>query len=167
MSESTNSMIVIDGTRFAVRTLKSGKQVRRTTLGVLTSGNKDERAQLSQAALAACIDNHSYGPVVHEMVRVFGAAAFKKSTAFIAAGTTLYTQEADGTLVPLGDKANKATAIAVATAVIAYMVGKEAKGEKAMYLAGAVRIIDNAKRAEEARKDAAQTQETEVPQLTV
>ncbi len=145
--ESANQVSILTERSF-IRVLKSGKEVRRTALGAMTSGNKAEKAAVNEAVMARLIDAHDYRMWLHETIRVFGAAPFKKASHFLVNNGTLFIEETGGSFTPVMGRATKAIAVATATAVIDHMQGKEAKGEKSFYLTGAVRVIENAKAAE-------------------
>ena len=161
--------LTIDNDFAVSRTTKSGKTTYRGALGVLTSGNAKEKAQLGAVALEAIIANHNYRHLMREVERVFPLAFMKK-----AKGQVAVTKGQDGEpimwfLTETNDggtikremeqydgytKANKIMTHKYAKAVIAVADAdpEKIKGEKALYLAALRGMVER----EQARLAAAE-----------
>lgn len=147
---------------FAVsRTSKSGKTTYRGALGVITSGDARERARLAVQAIETLIANNNYRHLMREVERVFPASFIKKAKEHVSfikgkdgAPDQLWfvTSSAGGTKRELElyegyTKANKATALKYAKAVIAVLESPDfdlskIKGEKDIYLGALIGLVE-------------------------
>ncbi len=133
---------------FAVsRTTKGGKTSYRTALGVVTSGNANERAQLARVAVERMISNGNFRHLLREIERVFPVSVLKKaSSVTIIDGAVWFRTECavnGAKKIELEEYpgwigGNKITAVKMAAAIkeisdVASAAGKPLKGEKSMY----------------------------------
>lgn len=135
----------------ATRYSKAGKATTRGALGVITSGNRDERAKLAGTAIGAMLANSNFRHVMREMDRVFPASFIKHapnvSVAKIEDDYVVHfieDAELDGRAVQVLEryegwtKANKHVFANFARAVVNIATNPEkadkVKGEKLMYV---------------------------------
>ena len=164
-----NELTTIDATFNVQRVTKAGKVQQRGALGVLTSGNRDEKAALSVNVMNRLISNNTYGPVMAEVLRVFpvntlkAAKPKKGETAKSKAGDVVeingmlyvYTGERQRPFVEFNTAdTSAATTEALCRAVVAKMEGREAKGEKAVYLQAARAVLSHMAAKREAKEAA-------------
>lgn len=112
--------IAIAGTFVRTRTLRSGdtKAVVRTLMGVMSSGNADEKRQATVAMATKLWANNTIQPVLHEIRRVFASKALAEGAEFL--GLDFHAPKYD-------------LAVAWMAGVDRSIQGKELKGEKAIY----------------------------------
>ena len=143
---SDNQIAVIDH-QFAVsRVTKSGKTQSRSLLGVITSGNKEERTHVFAIAYPRLIANNTFGPIMRELVRVFPPSGLKSkdTNGLVVINGELYVAEGR-TFAPFNASAvDLASVAAYARAVVAKHGGKELKGEKALYIQAARAVVERA-----------------------
>ena len=164
-----NELTTIDTAFNVQRVTKAGKVQQRGALGVLTSGNRDEKAALSVNVMNRLISNNTYGPVMAEVLRVFpvntlkAAKPKKGETVKSKAGDVVeingmlyvYTGERQRPFVEFNTAdTSAATTEALCRAVVAKMEGKEAKGEKAVYLQAARAVLSHMAAKREAKEAA-------------
>lgn len=138
----TTEITVADS--FTVRRVsKAGKVATRGIVGVLTSGNKDERAALTNAVVAKLIANNTFAPVMAEMVRVFplSALAKVKGSPMFKAGDRYLMETAPGTFQDVGATFDAATTAALCRAVAKLADDKELKGEKLLFATYAADVL--------------------------
>jgi len=120
------------------RTSKAGKITNRGILGVITSGNAAERAQLADRVIDNLIANNNYRHLMREVVRVFPTTFVAKSPLVVVdkANKDIYIRVGYQTLERF-DVANPSKAMAHQYAErvleVIYASGKEIKGEKLAY----------------------------------
>lgn len=135
---NTELAVVIETTIETVsfsRTTKKG-EVTRGLLGLLTSGNKEERASAAALFVMDCWDTGRLRPLVNEFGRVFGGKGF------------------DGIVRVLDidlEKPNKGSVAALLGALIRGTKNRVLKGERALYRGYAVDLVAKHKANEVAR----------------
>lgn len=162
-----NELTTIDTAFNVQRVTKAGKVQHRGALGVLTSGTRDEKAALSVSVLNRLISNNTYGPVMAEVLRVFpvntlkaakpkkGETVKSKAGDVVEINGMLYVYTDERTFVELKTAdTSAATTEALCRAVVAKMEGKEAKGEKAVYLQAARAVLAHMAAKREAKEAA-------------
>ena len=108
-----------------VRVGKTGKEAIRGLMGVMSSGNKTERESATIRLVCAYWGNHTYGPLVGELCRVFNAKADIAGAAFIG----------------LDFKAPKKAALLSWLRGVVASRPEGAKGERAVYLKAITSIL--------------------------
>lgn len=152
-----SNAITIAGDFAVSRTSKTGKTAYRGALGVITSGNATERAQLANVALGAMIAHNNFRGLVRELLRVFPLKALKNcpGVIFTSGGKAgvdhiQFGEKVDGRWTYDdfdANNPNKNTTHAYARAVIhvatlAAAADKAFKGEKATYAGLLISMID-------------------------
>lgn len=164
---------------FAVaRTSKAGKTVYRGTLGILTSGNKDEREHAAYTAMATMLRNGNYRHVMREVERVFPVSFLKKSDMvtynkgkngaadelwFVTDSSVDGATKRELELYEGWTKANKATTLKFASAVRGIVESDDfdstkLKGEKFFYYTALVDMLDADAKRQAAKLEAAATE---------
>lgn len=75
-----------------VRVSKAGKESYRSVLGVISSGNRAERDQLTHSAIVSLWNSATYKPLLSEIRRVFGEKSFDKIVGFLGFDMTKPTK---------------------------------------------------------------------------
>lgn len=126
---------IIEAVTFS-RTTAKGKVTTRGLLGLLTSGNKEERESAASLFVADCWETGRLRPLVAEFGRVFGGKGFDA-----------IVQVLDIDMA----KPNKGSVTSMLAALIRGTEGKVLKGEKAVYRGYAVDLVAKHKANEVAR----------------
>jgi len=108
------------------RTSKAGKITTRGLLGLMTSGNKAERASAADALVHHQWATGQFKPILSEVVRVFGGKSF--------------TAVADALQMDM-QKPNKECMVALLRGLAKGTAGQALKGEKALYASYATDIV--------------------------
>jgi len=108
------------------RTSKAGKVTTRGLLGLMTSGNKAERASAADLLVHHQWATGQFKPILSEIIRVFGG----KSFAAVAAALQMDMQ-----------KPNKANMVGVMRSLVNGTAGQALKGEKALYRGYAADLV--------------------------
>lgn len=126
-----------------------GKVTTRGLIGLMTSGNKSERASAADALIQHQWDNGQFKPIMREFARVFSGKSFDAIVDILAIDL---------------DKPNKMSMLALLGALVRGTEGKTLKGEKATYRGYAVDLVTRADAAQAVR-EAAQELGVTVPAL--
>ena len=152
---------------------KTGATQYRGALGVISSGNKAERTELTAVALCRMVDNCNFYPILRELGRVFSPkwleAQLKNDTCLFVRDEQLYLETSHNTFTALDMvKADKATFLTIAKAILlaceryeSTKAGREIKGERATYRTALKRAEANAVAAIAASKAEETATETE------
>lgn len=89
---STVAMSVAAPEFKVVRVSKAGKETYRSVLGVISSGNRAERDQLTHSAIVSLWNSATYKPLLSEIRRVFGEKSFDKIVGFLGFDMTKPTK---------------------------------------------------------------------------
>ena len=111
------------------RTAQSGKKIVRGLMGLMSSGNKVERASALDALVSYHWTNGQYKPIMREFARVFGGKDFDKVVEILDIQI---------------DQPNKLAMLALFGALVKGTKGKTLKGEKAVYHGYAVDLLAKA-----------------------
>jgi hypothetical protein len=82
--ENTTALTISTEAFALARTSKSGKVTERGLLGLITSGNKDERTFTASALSLACWQTGQFKPILKELGRLFGGKAWDFSLKMIS-----------------------------------------------------------------------------------
>lgn len=108
------------------RTLKSGKDVTRGLMGLMTSGNKAERTSAADMLIHQQWATGQFKPMAREFVRVFGTKRAMEDLSLLGVSVCAPA---------------KRDMVALMDGVVRMCHGKIVKGEKAVYLAYAVDLL--------------------------
>lgn len=159
-----NSDIALSSGFNVTRVTKSGKVQTRSILGVISSGNREERDTIVLRMVQTLIPNNSFGMVMQELTRVFPAtqlAAKLKKGESAAVGSLvnmngdLWFVEDNITMRQFdATKSDAVTVRAVCNAIVAKNAGKELKGEKAAFMQVARACLEHFERKEQEKAEA-------------
>lgn len=135
MSEIQTTALTIAGDFAVCRTSKSGKETYRTALGVVSSGNAAERAQLTLVAAGTMIANNNFRGLAREVFRVFPVSLLKSQCIEIGEVPHLVVSVNEKPIALDVNAANKRMMHAYAEGILRklQLAGKELKGEKKLY----------------------------------
>jgi hypothetical protein len=125
------------------RTLKSGKDVTRGLMGLMTSGNKAERISAADMLIHQQWATGQFKPMARELVRIFGTKRVMEDLSLL--GVNVFTPA-------------KKDVVALLDGVVRMCHGKVVKGEKAVYLAYAVDLLAKHAAAESLKLSATTSQ---------
>lgn len=111
------------------RETKSGKEVVRGLMGLMSSGNKAEKAHALDQLVSYHWSNNQFKPIMREFSRVFGGKDFDKVVDILDIQV---------------DRPNKLAMLALFGALVKGTKGKTLKGEKAVYHGYAVDLLAQA-----------------------
>lgn len=154
-----------------VQTSKAGKVTERGVLRTILNGDKDSRAQLGAALYNAAIASANFGSIIVDMQRVFPASKLAltkkerdagRQSPFKFFDDAPFLDGGDGSLTPYNPADRSMASCAMyAQAVVAKLGHKELRGERALWLDVAQKMVIRARQHAEEKQAALEAAKAE------